>query len=144
MTQYIAATYVDNFLGTAVRQALFTDSGQSYSTAAFTGLCVAATSAIQTAIRNAGYVVPTTNTDEYVRMATLGVFIELAYARPEKYLKLPEDWKNSQIKLAMSAILSGEAELSLPLDTAATIGGVTASSSTDKPQIMSRDGLNEY
>lgn len=158
--QYLDTTYVDAFLGSSVRAALFTPTGGSYSTANFNTLAQAATADIETALRNSGYTPPTatvataSTVDAYVRLAAYGSFCELASVRPEKALKLPENWENNPAKVAYQRILDGDANLSdsLTLTASEAIGGVTFSeqstsiSSNDgsRPHIFSRKGMQDY
>jgi hypothetical protein len=149
---YLTETYVDYFVGTAIRQELCTENA-TYSTATFLGIAYAATSDIQSALRNSGYTVPTTNTtNEYVKLATVGVWIEMAYSRPAKRLPLPADWETHRARIAATNILSGDAMLDLAVSTSTGIGGVTVSesstsvSSTDggRAQVFSRKEMSDY
>jgi len=156
--QYLDTDYVDAFLGSSVRSALFTPTGGSYSTTNFNTLAQTATAMVETALRNSGYTPPiatvstASTVDPYVRMATYGVFCELASTRPEKALKLPESWETNPAKMAYQAILSGDANLDLTLIVSSAIGGITFSeqssdvSSNDgsRPHIFSRKGMQDY
>lgn len=150
--EYISQTYVDFWLSSAVRIALFTD-GSTYQSAAFIGLVRAASADVATAIRNSGYEAPaTTTSDEYIKLATLGVFFPMAAGRPEKNLAWPEGWENSRPAKAAEAILSGDATLSLPLNTGNSVGGIQFSDSSTgttladggRPQIFGRFNLRDY
>jgi hypothetical protein len=142
---YLTATYVDNLIGNKVRTALFTD-GATYKTAAFTGVCVAATAVIKNAIKTAGYTAPSTTTDEFIILATLGEFVNLAFNRPDKRIPLPQNWQGSAYMTARKAILSGESSLDLTVDTEAGHGGIsiTASDSSNNPQIFSRNDYADW
>lgn len=142
--QYLDTSYVDAHLGTAVRQALFTPQDGSYSSANFNTVCQAATSVIETALRNSGYTPPTatvataSTVDGYVRLATLGCFVDLAYNRPEKRLRLPQGWEDNPAKTAYRAIIDGDADLSLTPSVAGGIGGFVFSETSD--DVSSADG----
>jgi hypothetical protein len=148
MANYLTDTYVDNLIGNKVRLALFTE-GTTYSSTAFVATCEAATSVIQTAIRSSGYEVPATTTDAFIMLATLGEFINIAFARPDKRLPLPEGYSTSPWMTARAAILSGESELDLDIIVAAAIGGISSSDSSATsesglPTIFSRHDLDVY
>jgi hypothetical protein len=145
--QYIDYSYVDHHLGPNVREALFRDSGGVYMSASCKALISSATAIIETALRNSGYATPTAtisqataiaSLNEYVKLATFGQFYELAAKRPEKRLRLPEDWATNPAKVASEAILSGDANLTLTLDTSAAVGGWQASENSDS--VSSADG----
>lgn len=145
--QYIDQTYVNNMIGSAVRTALFTDAGV-YSAAALTATIEAATGVIQNAIRSAGYTAPATTTDQFIMLATLGELVWLGYNRPDKRLPLPEGWANSSMAKARAAILSGEAELDLPIDTTGATGGISSTdysdSATGCPTIFHRHDMDTF
>lgn len=158
--QYIDASYVDAYLGSNVRAALFTDRSGIYSESNFNILATSATAVIETALRNSGYTIPVGTVDdittvpEYVKMATMGVFIPMAYKRPEHRLQLPEDWDNDPCQLAYEAILTGAANLETEMvlsDNGAVGGAVfseqsTSISSSDgsRPAIFTRKGMVGY
>jgi len=156
--QYLDTDYVDAYLGSAVRAALFTPSGGAYSSANFNTMAKAATAQIETALRNSGYQPPTATAgdcsavEEYVRLATYGVFCELASTRPTKALKLPEKWEANPARMAYRAIIDGDANLDLTLIASDAIGGVRFSeqsdtiSSTDgsRPHTFSRKNMSGY
>jgi hypothetical protein len=129
--QWIDETYVDYFWGANVRQKVFTDAGGSYTTANFLGVVQAATSIVQAACRNSGYSTPPTTTDEFAKMGTMGAFWEIAAARPEARLKLPEDWATFPLKTAYEAILEGDAPLTLTQDQGGAPGGSVFSSNDE-------------
>jgi hypothetical protein len=145
---YLTVTYVDFYLGAAVRQALFKDGTSTYKTAAFLGVCYMSTSDIQTAIRTAGYSPPTTTTDEFIRMATLGSFVRLAYSRPDNMLSLPEDFDKSPMSRAYDKILSGDIVLDLPADDDESPGSVVYNNPiatiTGFPPIFTRRNTYDY
>jgi hypothetical protein len=135
--QYLDTAYVDAYLGSNVRSALFTEEGGSYSSTNFNTVCKAATSIIETAIRNSGYTVPTATVTtcstvaEYVRLATFGAFVDLAYNRSEHNLMLPQDWDAHPAKQAYRAIIDGDADLDLTLSTVGAVGGFTFSETSE-------------
>jgi hypothetical protein len=145
---YLAATYVDFYLGSSVRSTLFKDGTATYKTAAFLGVCYMATSDIQTAIRTAGYTPPATTTDEFIRLATLGSFVRLAYSRPDNMLALPEDFDKSPMSRAYERIISGEAVLNLPSNEDESPGSVVYNNPlatvTGFPVIFSRKNTYDY
>lgn len=142
--QYLDTDYVDAHLGSNVRAKLFTPSGGSYSSANFNTLAQAATSVIENSLRQSGYAVPTATVSqvstvaEYVKLATYGAFRELASARPEKSLALPENWEANPARVAYDKIVDGEAYLTLTLTAANAVGG--AHVSTQSTSVSSNDG----
>ena len=140
---FLSVTYVDNLIGTRVRTALFTE-GITYKSAAFLGTCCAATAVIQNAIQSAGYEVPGTTTDEFIKLATLGEFVRIAFARPDKKLQLPEDYDSSAWMTARKLILSGDAELSLSQSVTEGHGGISATSTTDSPTVFHRADMDVW
>lgn len=143
--QWVTTTYVDNLLGGKLRTALFTE-GSTYKTAAFNGTAQAATAIIKNAVQSAGYTAPgDTTTYEFLKLATLGEFARIAYARKDKNLKFPEDWQDSAWMNARKAILSGEAELDLPQSTVAGHGGIvfTSHADDDSPTIFNRSDFDD-
>jgi hypothetical protein len=135
--QYLDTTYVDAYLGASVRAALFTDEGGAYSSTNFNTVAKAATSLVETALRNSGYTVPSATVStcstvaEYVRLAAFGAFVDLAYNRAEKRLKIPQDWNTHPAKTAYRAIIDGDANLDLTLSVVGAIGGFTFSITDD-------------
>lgn len=135
--QYLDTAYVDAYLGANVRGALFTDEGGSYSSTNFNTVAKAATSIVETAVRNSGYTPPTATVTtcstvaEYVRLATFGAFVDLAYNRSEHNLQLPQDWDNHPAKQAYRAIIDGDANLDLTLTVSGAIGGFAFSETSD-------------
>lgn len=83
---WIDTTYIDTFLSTEVRTELFTDESGSPSV---TTAIDAAQSIVEAALRQVGYVPPSTANDD-LKLATLGQFIAIAYGRPSKNLAIPE------------------------------------------------------
>lgn len=157
--QYLDTSYVDAYLGAGVRAALFTDSLSGvYSAADFNALAKAATSVIETALRNSGYTPPVatvgtaSTVDEYVRLATYGAFLELAASRPEHRLRLDDMWEKNPANLAYRAIIDGDANLSLTLVVKDAIGGAVFSEQSEdvtsedgsRPHTFSRKGLQGY
>lgn len=156
--QYLDTDYVDAHLGSNVRSALFTPSGGSYSSTNFNTLAIAATSVIEAALYNSGYTPPTATVSdlsavvEYVKLATYGVFRELASTRPEKSLALPEDWASNPAKQAFQNIVDGTAMLGMTVNTGSAIGGLTFSETSEsvssndgsRTHIFSRKGMQEY
>lgn len=144
---YLTVTYVDYLLGKPVRQALFTE-GTTYKSLAFTATAQAASAVIRNAILSAGYVAPTTTSDDFIKLGTLGEFVRMAYSRPDKRIELPENFTDSAMNIARKAILSGEAKLELTLTAVAGIGGISFSDHADTtlghPTIFSRRDLSEY
>lgn len=143
---YVTTAEVDYYVGTAVRQELCSETAGAFQTAVFLGLCRGATSVIAAALRNSGYTVPTatagSNVDQYVKLGTVGVWMELAYTRPEKRLPLPDGWENNILKLAADDILSGDASLDLEVSTEGGIGsGVVSEYSSS---ISSADGARKH
>lgn len=145
---YLTVTYVDFYLGAAVRQALFKDGTSTYKTSAFLGVCYMSTSDIQAAIRTAGYSPPTTTSDEFLKLATLGSFVRLAYSRPDNMLALPEDFNKSPMSRAYERILSGDIVLNLPSDEDESPGSVVypdyTATVTGHPTIFSRKNTYDY
>ena len=156
--QFLTASYVDAYLGPNVRSALFTDEGGTYSSSNFNTLCQAATALIETALRLNGYAIPAgTSSDisgvsEMVKLATFGVFFEMAASRPEHMLRLPDNWPDTTFKQALAMIRSGDAALEETVTPADAIGGMAASeydpdiTSEDgsRPAIFSRKGMQYY
>jgi hypothetical protein len=147
--QYLDTGYVDAYLGTSVRAALFTDSSSGvYSSTNFNTVAKGASAIIETALRKSGYTPPTatvgtvSSVDEFIKLATYGAFIELAYNRPEHRLKLPENWDSSNPKLAYEAILNGDADVDLPVNTETAISGIAFSEQSE--DITSEDGSRSH
>ena len=146
--QYLDTGYVDAYLGTSVRQALFTPEGGSYSSVNFNTVAQAATSIVETALRNSGYTPPTatvgsaSSVDAYVRLASFGCFVDLAYNRAAKRLRLPQDWENNPAKQAYRAIIDGDADLSLTVAVSGAIGGFVFSETSD--DVSSSDGARHH
>ena len=140
---YLASTtYVDAHVGGQIRTTLCSDD-DVYDAGIFTQLGVSATAAIKAAIKSTGYTAPsditTTASDdaEYLKLATLGVWQESAYNRPDHDLALPDNWETTQQKLAMDNVLSGDAVLDLPQSTVDAIGGYKVSEWS--PSVSSAD-----
>lgn len=89
MANWIDASYVNNFLSSEVRAELFTDES---GTPDITVLIGAAQSKVEAALRFAGYEIPATTTNNDLKLAVLGQFLPLAYARPSKGLEVPEEY----------------------------------------------------
>ena len=142
--QYLDTSYVDAYLGSGVRAALFTDNGGSYSSTHFNTVCKAATSVVEAALRNSGYSPPSatvansSTVAEYVRLATFGAFVDLAYNRSEHNLALPQEWDEHPAKRAFRAIIDGDANLDLTLTVSGAIGGFAFS--TTSTDTSSQDG----
>lgn len=78
---YIDDIYIENAIGEAEHDALFTDSGV-LNTAARTQLIASADARIAAALAQAGYAAPvSTTTIVVIRDGSLGIYISLAYAR---------------------------------------------------------------
>jgi hypothetical protein len=150
--QWIDETYVDHFWGDNLRTVAFTSAGGTYATAQFIGIVEAATSIIQAACRNSGYSTPSTTTDVFAKMGTMGAFWEIAAARPEVRLKLPEEWATNALKTAYEAILEGDAPLTLTQNQGGAPGGSVFSSNDEdttsenggRSQTFSRKRLQGY
>lgn len=87
----------------------------------------AATSVIQTAMRNSGYSPPATQTasevEEFVKLAVLGCYWEMVAKIPEASIPLPENWPTHPAKLAYASILSGDAKLAATPSDIGAVGG---------------------
>jgi hypothetical protein len=145
---YLTVTYVDFYLGSSVRQALFKDGTSTYKTAAFLGICYMSTADIQSAIRTAGHTPPTTTTDEFIKLATLGSFVRLAYSRPDNMLALPDDFDQSPMARAYERILTGDIVLDIPEDDEESPGSVVfndpTATATGYPPIFTRRNMYDY
>lgn len=108
--RYIDSTYIQSFLGSGYEAAAIAISGVVRNT-----VIEAATSVIQTALRNSGYSAPSTTdpttVEEFVKLAVLGCYREMLSSVPEGSIPLPEAWATNPAKIAYAAILSGDARL---------------------------------
>lgn len=84
---WIDTAYIDSFISTEVRTELFTDET---GTPSVTTVIDAAQSIVEAALRHVGYTPPTTTAENDLKLAVLGQFIALAYARPSKNLPVPD------------------------------------------------------
>lgn len=123
--QYIDAAYVRNFLGTNVEGTI-----EAYTGVGLTQHIEAATSLVQSYLRNSGYETPATTTDETVKMATMGAVWQTFASVPEASLPLPENWADHPLRIAYIGILDGSAQLTLTQADANAPGGMTFSDST--------------
>ena len=141
--QYIAEAYVDAVWGTAFRVSIFGESGTDLNQVA-----KAATARVQAAMRNSGYAISETENpdevDELVKLAVMGVFWEMASTRPGASVALPENWDESPFRTALGDILTGAAMLAAAPSSELGVGGVKFTSSTDSPQVFSRENLEGY
>jgi len=126
LAAYIDNADIDAVIGANTRQALFTDDGETYAADGadrVTRLIALSSDLVKAYAKNSGYSVGDTTTEDRVKMATLGVFVELAYQRSEKGLDLPDGWATSPMKLAAEAILTGDMPLEASLDKGSAVGG---------------------
>ncbi len=148
--RYLDSTYIQSFLGSGYEAAVIALSGAVRNT-----MIEAATSVIQTAMRNSGYSPPETqdpaDVEEFVKLATLGCYRELLASFPEGSIPLPEAWATNPAKLAYAAILSGDAKLAATPEVASAVGGALFSdgdpdSTSDdaRPARASRDELSGW
>ncbi len=144
MASYIDSTFVDAYLGTAVRTALVSDSGANLTT-----LIEGATAIVQTALRNSGYSVPTTTTDDTVKLAVMGALWVTLSSRPEYQIALPENWKEHPCRAAYVGILNGDCPVTLSLTSRDAVGGfsfsdASTSSSTGRVAYASRSAMKGW
>lgn len=145
---YIDSTYVDGYLGTDRRQALFND-GSGYVSTYFDQLVLSASDLVKAAALNAGYTLGDTTTSQTVKTATFGAFLMLAYGRKDQ--PVPEQYATT-VNL-IEAIRTGAVPLpGVEPDGATAIGGAdftetsTSISSADgsRPQVFSRSNQDLY
>jgi hypothetical protein len=142
---YIDTDFVDAFIGESVREDLF-DDGAGYVSANFTVLATVASERVRGWASSSGYETQMgdTTTDYRVMLATVGVFIPLAYARPSKTLPLPEDWDAHPSHTAIEEIQSGKMKLEVDPATATAVGGMLFTSATSRPAKADRDEMAGY
>ena len=142
---YIDTDYVDDRWGSALRTALFADTGKD-----ITGVIQDATAEVKASLKNSGYTRPATtdpaDVDAFIKMAVFGVFWEMVCAVPNATIALPDSWETNPYKAAIEDIRTGRAMLELEADTDSGVGGTifTSSADTASPQQMSRDNLEGY
>lgn len=119
MAAYIDTIYVDAFLSTADRTAIF-DDGSGYVSTNFDQLVTSASQLVKIAAKHAGYDLSSTTTDETVKMATFGQFVVMAFQK--KSLQVPEQYLNF-INL-LELIRSGAIPLETSPDAERAVGGV--------------------
>jgi hypothetical protein len=144
---YIDTTFVDALLSTAVRQELFTDVvGTGYVSANFDAVVELASERVRGWAASSGYedAMGDTTTDSRVKLATFGVFVELAFARPNKMLPLPPNWADHPAHTAIEEIHSGKMKIVEDPDTASAVGGMVFSSSSSRPAYADRDELADF
>lgn len=120
--RYIDEAYVFGAMEADVVRSILAPAGTS-----LTQIIERATSLVQSYGRNSGYTMPsttdpTTITDETVKMAVMACVRQLLCAMPSSSLKLPEQWVTNPEYVAYRGILSGDAVLTLPLNTTAAVG----------------------
>jgi hypothetical protein len=91
---YITTADVDAQIGTAERQALFTDdaAGSSYDSTEFDRVVELASAACRVAGKHAGYTLGTSSTDDSVKLVTLGAFLTMAYGRKGQSVPVALTW----------------------------------------------------
>jgi len=150
---YVTSAIADVWWSADVREELFSTDSGSYLSSHFLAMACAATAKVQSDLRSSGYTPPTrSTTDEYIKMATMGVLWEMAAGRPDKNLVLPQDWETSPLKLAADAIELGTAQLTIALDKGGAVGGIqtseysTSVTSFDgsRQQIFSRKRMSQF
>ena len=138
--RWLTATYVDSFVGQAVRVALCTED-TTYSSQSFNYIAEAATSRIQSALRNSGYdtlSTASTTTMPVLLMGCVGIWMDIAFSRPDKRLPLPQNWDTHMCRVVAAEILSGDIMLDSSVDESQAIGGVLVSEYDE--DVTSTDG----
>jgi hypothetical protein len=144
---YINAAFVDAMISTAVREKLFTDvPATGYVSANFEVVVELASERVRGWAASSGYedAMGDTTTDPRVKLATFGVFVELAFSRPAKSLPLPRGWADHPAHTAIEEIHAGKLKLVDDPNTSGAVGGMLFSSSTTRPAYTSRDELGDY
>lgn len=144
---YIDTTYVDTFIGSDVRQALFTEVGSTYSSSAFTQVVNAASQVVKMAAKNAGYSLGDTTTDQTVMLATMVEFLKMAPGARKGFPiaeKLVEEYGGT-----MEAIRSGNLPLDQDPSAQNAVGGIvfTNSDETDptaRSAVFTRERFGSY
>lgn len=136
---YIPKAYAISVIGsTATLSAFFMESG-AYSTTAFVTCGEMATALVQTYMRRAGYDAPATaGTAEDLKAITWAPFYEIACARPENSMHLPEDWQYHPSKVLFEDLKKGLAHLSVASSSDGAEGGVKFSETSTT--VSSEDG----
>lgn len=142
---YIDTTFVDALLSTAVRTQLFTDAG-TYMSANFNTVVELASERVRGWAASSGYedAMDDTTTDPRVKLATFGVFVDLAFDRPGKMLPKPPAWADHPAHTAIEEIHAGKMKLATDPNTSGAVGGMVFSSSTTRPAYTDRDNLADY
>lgn len=122
--RFIDRDYADAFIGTDTVAALFTDESDSgvFSTAKFNQVVETASSSARSALKAVGYTVSGTNiSSELVKLATLNLFIPLAYSRKQQ--AVPDDLM-AVVQGLLEDVRSGALpELEATPDPAGAVGG---------------------
>lgn len=146
--RYIDSTYAQSFLGSGYEAAATGTAGVVRNT-----MIEAATSVIQTALRNSGYSPPATqdpdDVEEFVKLGVLGCYWEALASVPEASIPLPTNWSTHIAKLAYMAILSGDAKLAATPSNAGAVGGWTMTENDpdvedSRPARATRDELSGW
>ena len=146
--RYIDETFIKAHIG----------GGYYDAVAALTGVSVgviieSATALVQGAMRNSGYTPPATtdpaDVEPAVKVAALGLFVEMFANVPEKAIALPPNWATSPIKITTEAILSGNMRLAAEPSQAGAVGSAIFTSATEgvegaRPPRASREQLEGY
>ena len=139
---YIDDTYIENAIGEAEHDALYTDAGV-LNTAARTQNIASADKAVADALAQAGYAAPSGATNVTVNDASLGVYVVRSYGR--KGIPVPEQFKDAIA--IVNAIANGDRPVS-GLDPSAigAVGGSVFSESSssvtpNRAPIFTRDNL---
>ena len=142
---YINTTFVDALLSSDVRTELFTDDGV-YVTANFDLLVEIASERVRGWAAASGYEdqMGDTTTDNRVKLATFGVFVDLAFDRPSKALPKPPGWDTHPARTATEEIQAGKMKLVTDPSTTSAVGGMVFSSSTTRPAYTDRTNLGDY
>jgi len=129
----VAARYIDDaYVRARVGNAYLTAALVASDGVELSALIEDATASIQTALRNSGYESLATDvdvtaggtySDAYVKMAVFGRVREKLAQLPQSAIPLPEDWANTDEKLALDAILSGDAQLASTPTQISAVGG---------------------
>lgn len=144
---YLSTGDVDAVITAISRQSLFSEDGTvaGYVSADFTSANEKASAIVQSAAQNAGYTLSDTTTDNLVKAATLGQFLQLAYGR--KGIPVPAQWAG--LVAMKDEIMDGRLPLVADPDVRPAVGGYawsdqSTTSADGRPQIFSRKSLFGY
>lgn len=144
---YIDENFVDAMIGEALREELHTDDpDDGYLQSSFDTIVELASERVRGWAASSGYetALGDTTTDARVKLATYGVYVELAFGRPSKNLPLPEGWSDHPAQTAIQEIHDGTMKLAADPTASTAVGGMIFSSGTDRPAYTDRDDLADY